>query len=101
MPEFVPKVDDFVAALGDVELPLRTSALLMEHYERMGQFAKAEDALFAILEAEPNSTAALDFGKAFYERLQRQDDIRLEEGRLPREELEAGLKELGERKVRT
>src|SRR6201999_960590 len=36
-PEFVPKVDLFVAALADGELPVQTSALLMEHYERTGQ----------------------------------------------------------------
>jgi hypothetical protein len=32
-------------------LPLRTLALLMQHYERTGEFAKAEDELFAMLDA--------------------------------------------------
>ena len=49
-PEFVPKVDLFVGALD--EMPAHTSAVLMEHYERTGQFGKAEDALYAILEAK-------------------------------------------------
>lgn len=99
LPEFVPKVDEFVAALADSELPVQTSALLMEHYERTGQFAKAEDALFAILDAEPDNSAAVDFGISFYERLQRQDDVRLAEGNLPRSEVDAGLKELSSRKA--
>lgn len=99
LPEFVPKVGEFVTALGDSELPAQTSALLMEHYERTGQFAKAEDALFAILEAEAENSAVVDFGISFYERLQRLDDMRLAEGNLPRSEVEAGLKELCGRKA--
>ena len=94
MPEFVPKVEEFVTALADAELPVQTSALLMEHYERTGQFGKAEDALFAILDAEPKNAAAIEFGVSFYERLQGQNDLRLAEGNLPREELEAGLEDL-------
>lgn len=97
-PEFVPKVEMFVAALADAELPVQTSALLMEHYERTGQFAKAEDTLFAILDADTKNSAALDFGISFYERLRRQSDVRLADGNLPRTEVEAGLEELSGRK---
>lgn len=92
LPEFVPKVEEFVAALG--ELPLQTSALLMEHYERTGQFGKAEDALYAILDTEPENPTAVEFGISFYERMLRQNDVRLADGNLPRAEVEAGLKEL-------
>src|SRR5438445_11964979 len=53
-PDFVPKVEVFMAALADSPLPLPTHALLMQHYERTGEFAKAEDALFAMLEREPD-----------------------------------------------
>lgn len=99
LPEFVPKVEECVVALADCELPVTTRALLMEHYERTGQFAKAEDALYAILESEPGNLPAVEFGISFYGRLQRQSDARLEEGNLPRSEVEAGLKELSARKV--
>lgn len=99
LPEFVPKVDQFVAALANSELPVATNALLMEHYERTGQFAKAEDALFAILDMEPGNSPAVDFGISFYERLQRQSDARLADGNLPRSEVDAGLKELCARKA--
>lgn len=97
LPEFVPKVDEFVAALE--EMPVQTRALLMEHYERTGQFGKAEDALFAIIEAEPSNSAAVEFGISFYKRMQGQSDTRLAEGNLPRAEVEAGLKELTERRL--
>jgi len=97
LPEFVPKVDEFVAALEEV--PVQTRALLMEHYERTGQFGKAEDALFAILDAEPSNPMAVEFGVSFYERMQRQSDGRLMDGNLPREEVEAGLRELQGRRL--
>jgi hypothetical protein len=94
----VPKVEVFIAALAHAELPVETSALLMEHYERTGQFGKAEDVLFAILEADPKNPAVFEFGISFYHRLQLQSDIRLMEGNLPRAEVDSGLRELNERK---
>src|SRR5882724_8273002 len=95
-PEFVPKVELFVCALD--ELPTHTDVLLMEHYERIGQFGKAEDCLFAILEADPKNQAVLEFGISFYERLLGHSDVRLADGNLPRAEVEAGLAELRARK---
>jgi len=91
-PEFVPKVELFVNGLD--EMPAQTCAMLMEHYERTGQFAKAEDALFAILDGDGNNDYALNFGISFYERLLGRPDSLLEEGNLPRAEIEAGLREL-------
>ncbi len=93
-PDFVPRVDAFLAAWGDAPLPLSSQALLMQHYERTGQFAKAEDALFAMVENQPRPPGLREFGAAFYERLQRQSDSSLAAGNLPRPELQAGLKQL-------
>jgi lipoprotein NlpI len=81
------------------EMPAQTYAMLMEHYERTGQFAKAEDALYAILDADANNDYALNFGISFYERLLGRRDTELTEGNLPRTEVEAGLQELLERRV--
>jgi Family of unknown function (DUF6483) len=97
-PEFVPKVDLFVEALDEV--PTQTSALLMEHYERTGQFGKAEDALFAIFDRDVNNEFVLNFGIAFYERLLGRMDTELDEGNLPRAEVESGLEELRTRKLK-
>jgi hypothetical protein len=96
-PEFVPKVELFVNAMD--EMPAQTYAMLMEHYERTGQFAKAEDALYAILDGDVNNDYALNFGISFYERLLGQRDTELTEGNLPRAEVESGLQELRERRV--
>jgi hypothetical protein len=98
-PEFMPRVEMFVLALADAPLPLSTQAALMQHYERTGQFAKAEDSLFALLEAEPDNTELLDFGIAFYKRLEGQSDDNLIVGNLPREEVQSGLGELQMRRA--
>ncbi|HXT13446.1 MAG TPA: DUF6483 family protein [Candidatus Angelobacter sp.] len=95
-PEFVPKVDLFVGALDD--LPVTTTALLMEHYERTGQFGKAEDSLFDILEADPANNIAIEFGISFYQRLLAHSDSQLRDGNLPRAEVEAGIQNLRARK---
>jgi hypothetical protein len=97
-PQFVPKVEEFMMALGDSMLPLETQARLMQHYERTGEFAKAEDALFAMLDAEPENAPLLELGISFYRRLESQSDARLNDGNLPRAEVEAGLADLNARK---
>ncbi len=96
-PEFVPRVEVFVATLADEPLPLVTQALLMQHYERTTEFAKAEDALFAMLESEPDHPGLVELGIAFYQRLLTKRDADLVLGNLPRPEVEAGLKQLREK----
>jgi hypothetical protein len=72
----------------------RTHAALMIYHEQEGHFAKAEDGLFAMLEAAPDNREALAIGLAFYHRLQALSDETLLMGNLPRDEVEAGLAEL-------
>ena len=92
-PEFVPRVEVFVGALQAGPLPMRTHAMLMQHYERTGEFAKAEDSLFAMIELDPENAAIVEFGVAFYRRLLSQTDGALAAGNLPRPEVEQGLRE--------
>jgi uncharacterized protein YuzB (UPF0349 family) len=99
LPEFIPQIEVFVIALQDAALPMRTQAMLMQHYERTGQFAKAEDALFAMLDAEPENRAILEFGCAFYRRLLQQSESALNDGNFSRKESEQALKELQERLI--
>ena len=74
-------------------LPVETHVLLMQHYERSGQFAKAENSLFAALDLLPGSPALLHIGLAFYQRLLGKSDAALEAGDLPRAEVESGRTE--------
>ena len=99
-PEFVPKVEMLKGLLQPGPLPLRTLAMLMQHYEHIGEFAQAEDALFAMLDAEPDNPAIVEFGITFYKRLQSQSDAALTEANLPRAEVEDGLKKLRARSPR-
>lgn len=92
-PEFVPKVEVIVQALSETPLPVGTEAMLMEHYERAGDFAKAEDALFAMLDAEPGNRRIQEHGISFYHRLRSKSEAALAEGNLSREEVDQGLKE--------
>jgi hypothetical protein len=98
-PDFVPELDVFLAALSDEPLPPRTLVMLTSHYEQRGAFAKAEDVLFELLDAEWGAAEALKFGIAFYERLRSQSDLALANGNLPRPEVEAGIAELLRRQV--
>ena len=99
-PDFVPAVEAFLTGLRDEPLPFATNALLMQHYERTGELARAEDALFGLLDAEPGRGDVLDFGRLFYQRLLELDDRVLAEGNLPREEVLGGLAELAARQSR-
>jgi hypothetical protein len=93
-PEFVPKVEALMAALHEAPLPAPTQVLLMQHFERTGQFAKAEDALFALLESAADNPHVAGFGAAFYRRLLGLSDESLAAGNLPRAEVEEGLRSL-------
>lgn len=97
-PDFLPTVEAFVIGLHDSSLNLETNAMLMRHFEQFREYARAEDSLFNILDAEPGNVELLDFGIGFYERLLRLDDEKLELGNLPRAEVNAGLEELNGRK---
>jgi hypothetical protein len=72
----------------------------MQYYERLGDFGRAEDMLFSMIEAQPDNMALLDFGIGFYERLKRHSDDALAVGNLPRPELDASLAQIAERKQR-
>lgn len=99
-PDFLPTVEAFLIGLHDAPLPLRTQALLMRHYEQIGEYAKAEDALFTMMETEPANAELLSFGAAFYQRLLPLSDEKLAGGNLPRAEVSAGLGELKARQAR-
>jgi tetratricopeptide (TPR) repeat protein len=63
-------------------------------HEALGQYGDAEDALFEVLDDDPDDTAAVDHGIAFYQRLLAKSDAELEAGNLPRDEVRGALSEL-------
>jgi len=98
-PEFVPNIDLLLLKFAGAELPVQTHALLMQHFERSGQFARAEDALFAMLESEPEDPSLPQWGISFYRRMLDQSDSALEAGDLPRGEVQTGLGQMQERTI--
>lgn len=99
VPAFVPTIEVFAKSLEGSSIPIETQARLMQHYETIGEYSKAEDFLFAMIESDPANDRLVDFGLAFYKRLEAQADAALEFGNLPRAELAAGLAELNRRRV--
>ena len=89
--EMIPTLEEQLARY---DLPTTVKDQLWQHYGHAGQFAKAEDWLFALLDDEhaPPDTAAR--GLTFYDQLQAKSDDELAAGNLPREEVAASQAEL-------
>lgn len=79
-------------------IPEPTLRMLVQFYEREGRYAEAEDALFELLEEQADSLSGdsltAEAGAAFYGRLRQLPDQSLEEGGLPREEVEQGERDM-------
>ncbi|MBX2999968.1 MAG: hypothetical protein KF893_15715 [Caldilineaceae bacterium] len=99
LPAETPTVDTLVEALAEYGLPPDLHLRLFRYYEEIGQYAVAEDLLFEIIDAEPDSEEVRALGIAFFHRLLAQSDETLEAGNLPRAEVEAGLAEIEDDKM--
>ena len=87
----VAAVAPLLDKLDEYELPFEIKDLLWRFHEQTGDFAKAEDALFDLLDDAPD---LIPQGVEFYERLAALPDDELINGNLPRDEVAAGLAEL-------
>lgn len=67
---------------------------LISYYEQLRRFADAEDCLWKAIEVAGADPEILERGEAFYEHCRKQADERLEEGNLPRDEVEMGYEDL-------
>ena len=98
------QLDDKLAAelverVGGLALSSEQRLALARVLEARGRYADAEDALFEVIEAEPDDLGPIDAGILFYQRLLARDDGDLEAGDLPRDEVKDGLAELLRRQV--
>ncbi len=89
--DLFPNIDDLVQRLEAYELPLPTSHRLFQYNEKAGRYARAEDVLFEMLEADSVPPELIAQGIAFYRRLMAKSDEELLLGNLSREELREGL----------
>jgi len=91
LPDFTPRTADLLTELPFEDLPVTAVVLLMCYHEHLGEFSRAEDALFALRQREGDSDWLRDLGGQFYQRLQRRTDAELLAGDLPRPEVGEGL----------
>jgi len=94
--ELLDKIGGLVETTKGSRLPPEVLKRLVSYYETRGQLAKAEDTLFDWLDAgDPHAPVE---GLAFYNRLTAMSDGELEQGGLPREEIEQGMREVAGRR---
>ena len=87
-------IQELLNKLEDYELPLSMNEMLFPYYEQMGEYDKAENLLFEVLEADSVDNAFFERGNAFFERLRAKDDADLLLGNFSREEVEEGSAQL-------
>lgn len=87
------KLATTVEYLRDFRLPLSSYAKIIEYYTATHKLDQAEDMLFQALQAhQDQKSALLKMAHSFYGELLEYDDKRLKEGKLPRKEVEVGLR---------
>jgi len=93
--EYMADIKELLQKLAPYELPAPLIPKLMRYYEQLGFYAKAEDLLIEHLETHPDDTQAINYGYAFYQRLQSKSTTDLQAGNFSHEEIEEGLSHLG------
>ena len=83
-------------AAGEQVLPVYVTSQinLISFFEAVGSFALAENALFKALDVVGEHPQILERGVAFYEELKKLTDDKLEEGDLPRDEVNDSYEEV-------
>ena len=90
--EATSAIEQILSMLKNEHLPVDMYEELILYYEHRGEYSKAEDCLFELIES--GFEKALKIGESFYERLMKKTDRELERGNLPRSEVEEGLLDL-------
>lgn len=90
----VAAVDGLLEELAEFDLPVDAKERLWQHFQQEGQFARAEDWLYELLDDNRAADDTLARGIAFYQRLATLNDDVLAAGDLPRDEILAGLAQL-------
>ena len=97
--DIVSAVEYDLRALETFELPQKTKLAVFSYFESMGQYARANDMLFEMIETgeDPIDAGVVGQGRVFYERLRSKSDTELETGGMSREKVEQSLAQLEEK----
>ena len=90
-PDHPKVIQDVLDKLRDFVLPMDLQEKLFRYRVQIGQYDKAEDLLYDILDMKPEFKTE---GMRFYERLLEKKDEELTKGGLPREEVVDGLNQI-------
>lgn len=91
---FYGDTEALLKQLEEYELPTRTKSRLFPYYELIGTYAKAEDTLFDVVEADDAPQDMRQKGLAFYQRLLQKSDADLAAGNLSRAEIAEGIAQI-------
>ncbi len=94
--ELLQSVDFLTDKIDFATLPFRYQENIFKTYWTIGEFAKAEDILFEMIEQDSSFSKQ---GERFYEQLLKRTDAELERGNLPRSEVIQGLEQLTKRNI--
>jgi len=92
--EYFEKIEWLIGKTSSYEIPPGLKEKLFRYYETIGKFDVAENKLFEIVEQNPGFVGE---GLKFYERLRTKTEDELGRGNLPRNEVEASIKDLEKR----
>lgn len=87
-------MEEIADHLRGFDIPMEIRRPLVRYFEQRNRYAQAEDILWDMIDAAPESRELLDEGIAFYRRLEEYHPARLLAGKLPIEEVRSGLAQL-------
>jgi len=90
--DYYPKINFLISLSNTLNFSPAFKQQLFEYYEMSGQYSRAEDILFEMIEDEVEGIDKK--GIKFYERLQKFSDEELFKGNLSREEVDESLLEI-------
>lgn len=90
--KYFSKINNLVDKLSASEFPESINKKLFRYYEYSGNYSKAEDVLFELIDI--NSEEIFANALSFYERLRLKSDAELHSGNFSKEEVEDGIAEI-------
>lgn len=91
---FFSDIDIIIEKICDYKVPVILQNKMIDYYVKIGNYDKAENILYEILEENDFNKNLLEKGISFYEELLNKDDEDLENGNLSKEEIIESLSSL-------
>ena len=90
--KYYAKINELISFINESDLSVELNFKIIDYYEFSGQYSKAEDLIFELI--ENNNKDIIDRSVSFYKKLLHRTDEELESGNLSREEVNDALDEI-------